>query len=115
MSLLSLLAFLPSPIVFGRLVDSSCRVWGERCGERTNCLLYDTDALRLSMGLMAAGCLALATLCDAAVWWMVGELDLYDDDEGGEGREKKGEMHTCTIHIICVSLKDKISSLPSEL
>ncbi len=28
-SLLSLFAFLPSPIIFGKLVDAACVLWGE--------------------------------------------------------------------------------------
>ena len=28
-SLLSLLAFLPSPVIFGKLVDAACKLWGE--------------------------------------------------------------------------------------
>ena len=40
---LSLFAMLPSPIIFGAIIDNTCLLWQEECGETTNCLLYDTD------------------------------------------------------------------------
>ncbi len=58
---------------------------GESCGEKTNCLVYDTDQLRLNLGLMATASMVLATCCDAAIWFLVGDLELYDDDGDGDG------------------------------
>ena len=37
------LGFLPGAILFGSLFDFSCLVWGEKCGERGKCQMYDVD------------------------------------------------------------------------
>ena len=48
--LLSLLAMLPSPIVYGGIIDNTCILWQETCdGGTGNCLLYDTVKLRLTL------------------------------------------------------------------
>ena len=52
---MSLLAMLPSPIIFGSIIDNTCLLWQEECGETTNCLLYDTDRLRQALMLTTAG------------------------------------------------------------
>ena len=37
-------AFLPAPLIFGRIIDSTCIVWRvNACGRRTSCWLYDMD------------------------------------------------------------------------
>ncbi len=43
----TLLGFLPNPVIFGNLIDSSCLVWEESCGETGICWLYDTVSFRL--------------------------------------------------------------------
>ena len=92
-SLLSLLAFFPSPIIFGALMDNACLIWGEKCGERTNCLLYDTDTMRHYMCGLTAACLALATLFDIGVYRseQVKRLQLWEEKEGEEKNEDKQE------------------------
>ena len=50
--LLSLLAMLPSPIVYGAIIDNTCILWQESCdGGTGNCLLYDTEKLRMTLML----------------------------------------------------------------
>ena len=61
-SLLSLFVFLPSPIIVASIMDNSCLEWGSNCGERTNCVLYDTDAMRKTLCFFVSVCLALATV-----------------------------------------------------
>ena len=61
-SLLSLFVFLPSPIIVASIMDKSCQEWGSNCGVRTNCVLYDTDAMRKTLCYFVSVCLALATL-----------------------------------------------------
>ena len=63
------------------LTDRSCDLWGEECGETTNCLLYDTDKMRQSITILPAACLAISFLADFGVWRCVGDLQLYQDDQ----------------------------------
>lgn len=44
--LMSLFAFIPSPIIFGSLLDNTCLVWGKTCSGNGNCWLYDGETLR---------------------------------------------------------------------
>lgn len=46
MMLMSLFAFIPSPIFFGNLMDRNCLVWGKTCSGNGNCWLYNGETLR---------------------------------------------------------------------
>ena len=63
-----------------RITDSTCLVWGEVCGELTNCQLYDTDRLRQLLSWVTSAAIFISTLCDVLVWRHVGELELYDEE-----------------------------------
>jgi hypothetical protein len=82
-SALSAFAILPSPIIFGAIYDSSCTIWGEKCGETLNCLVYDTEKLRVSIAMLMASLMALALIGNCGVWYFVKNLKIYDegDDE----------------------------------
>jgi len=80
-SFLSLFAFFPSPIIFGALIDNTCTIWGSSCGEETNCLLYDTDAMRNTMCWFTATCLFVSFLFDVGVWRFSDGLQLYEEEE----------------------------------
>merc|ERR1712123_211367 len=80
-SLLSLFVFLPSPVIFGSIMDNACMVWGKNCGETTNCLLYDTDAMRNTLCYFVAVCILLATFADIGVWWNCKHVEIFDVEE----------------------------------
>jgi len=80
-SALSLFVFLPSPIIFGSIMDNACMVWGQNCGETTNCLLYDTDAMRNTLCYFVAVCILLATFADIGVWWNCKHIEIFDLEE----------------------------------
>ena len=63
-----------------RITDSTCLVWGEVCGELTNCQLYDTDRLRQLLSWVTSAAIFISPLCDVLVWRHVGELELYDEE-----------------------------------
>ena len=60
--ILSALSILPAPIIFGALYDSSCTIWGEKCGETLNCLVYDTDKLRTGLAHLVASLISVALM-----------------------------------------------------
>ncbi|PIK58763.1 putative solute carrier organic anion transporter family member 1A4 [Apostichopus japonicus] len=41
-----ILAYIPGPVVWGALIDMSCILFQESCGETGNCLVYNTDQFR---------------------------------------------------------------------
>lgn len=44
--LISLLALIPGPIIYGALIDSTCLVWDDACGIKGNCWVHDPDKFR---------------------------------------------------------------------
>lgn len=89
-------AFIPHPLIFGALADSSCKVWEESNGTTGNCWLYDVDKLRYVMHGACVAFMALGTAFDFVVFLLSGRLkDFYDDvpqedpDKGINGKNAK--------------------------
>ncbi|KAM7397482.1 hypothetical protein PAMA_005668 [Pampus argenteus] len=40
------LAFMPGPVLYGSVIDSTCILWGRKCGRLTSCLYYNLDSFR---------------------------------------------------------------------
>jgi len=51
--MISLLALIPGPIMFGRLIDSTCLVWTKTCNGNGNCQLYDQTRFRYSLNFLS--------------------------------------------------------------
>ena len=67
-----LFGYIPAPILFGNLIDSSCLLWKSNCGESGGrCLMYDIEKFRYKyVGLCATiKIVALAIFC--VDWWLV--------------------------------------------
>lgn len=79
MALHSLFAFLPAPIVFGWIIDTTCTLWGKTCSGTGNCWVYDGEQLRFALNLSAALLTLLGTLCDVGVWYLVKDLIIFDE------------------------------------
>lgn len=46
-----LFGYIPAPIVFGNLIDSTCILWQSTCGEKGGrCLIYDIESFRYKYG-----------------------------------------------------------------
>lgn len=39
-------AFMPGPVLYGSVIDTTCILWGEKCGKQTSCLYYNLDHFR---------------------------------------------------------------------
>ncbi|MEQ2172077.1 hypothetical protein GOODEAATRI_017333 [Goodea atripinnis] len=39
-------AFMPGPVLYGSVIDTTCIMWGEKCGQKTSCQYYDLDSFR---------------------------------------------------------------------
>lgn len=80
--LVSLFALIPGPILYGRLIDSTCLVWTEKCsGSRGNCQLYDQRAFRYIINLTALSLTTIGVFFDVLVWKFGKNLDLYGERE----------------------------------
>ncbi|XP_067666969.1 solute carrier organic anion transporter family member 2B1-like [Haliotis asinina] len=51
----SLLGFLPAPIVFGYIIDSTCIIWESSCGVRGSCGQYELESLRVRLNATECG------------------------------------------------------------
>lgn len=67
-----LFGYIPAPILFGNLIDSTCILWKSTCGETGGrCLIYDIEQFRFKyVGLCAT--IKVVALCIFMVdWWLV--------------------------------------------
>lgn len=78
--LTSLFALIPGPIIFGRIIDSTCLSWTFKCGQQGNCQLYDSIKFRYNLHYAAAGFTLIGVIFDFLVWYFGRDLELYGDD-----------------------------------
>ncbi len=78
---MSLLAMLPSPMVYGTLIDSTCILWQEECGETANCLLYDTVSLRKTLMLTTGFIMLGGVAFDGAVWYYSKDVVIFNPEQ----------------------------------
>ncbi|VDN59222.1 unnamed protein product [Dracunculus medinensis] len=59
----NLLGFIPAPIIFGYILDSTCMLWHSRCpDDYGNCVVYDNKLFRQNFHLSSASSQALAVI-----------------------------------------------------
>ncbi|XP_046384206.1 solute carrier organic anion transporter family member 5A1 isoform X2 [Ischnura elegans] len=67
-----LFGYIPAPILFGNLIDSTCILWKSTCGEKGGrCLLYDIEQFRFRYVGICAGIKLLALALFLIDWWLV--------------------------------------------
>ncbi|XP_060805565.1 solute carrier organic anion transporter family member 5A1 isoform X1 [Amyelois transitella] len=68
-----LFGYIPAPIVFGNLIDSTCLLWKQSCsGEKGGrCLLYDIEQFRYRYVGLCGGIKIVALGIFLADWWLV--------------------------------------------
>ncbi|CAH2050576.1 unnamed protein product, partial [Iphiclides podalirius] len=68
-----LFGYIPAPIVFGNLIDSTCILWKQSCGGEKGgrCLLYDIEQFRYRYVGLCGGIKIVALGIFLADWWLV--------------------------------------------
>ncbi|XP_055920928.1 solute carrier organic anion transporter family member 74D [Eupeodes corollae] len=94
--LISLFALIPGPIIFGRIIDSTCLVWTKQCGQNGNCQLYDQERFRYMVNLSAVAFTVLGIFFDILVWYYGKNLDLYGEKEAERLAELKKKNRQVT-------------------
>ncbi|KAH8338694.1 hypothetical protein KR074_003486 [Drosophila pseudoananassae] len=79
--MISLFALIPGPIMFGRLIDSTCLVWSQTCNGSGNCQLYDQTRFRYSLNFLSCVLTFIGMFFDFLVWYYGRTLDIYGDKE----------------------------------
>ncbi|KAH8267512.1 hypothetical protein KR018_006415 [Drosophila ironensis] len=82
--MISLFALIPGPIMFGRLIDSTCLVWAKTCNGNGNCQLYDQSRFRYSLNFLSCVLTFFGMFFDFLVWYYGRDLDIYGDKEAKE-------------------------------
>lgn len=79
-AIMNMFAFIPYPLIYGALVDSSCLVWEDRCGDRGACWLYDLSKFRFLLhGVTAALLVVGCFLQGVVVRYSDRVTDFYED------------------------------------
>ena len=79
-----LFGYIPSPIMFGAVIDSTCLLWKQTCeGAGGRCLLYDIELFRYKYVGICAGIKALAFLIFVLTWWLIKKREEKEKLEGG--------------------------------
>lgn len=67
-----LFGYIPAPILFGYLIDSSCLLWKSPCGESGGrCLIYDIEKFRYKYIGLCTCIKVVALLIFFVDWWLV--------------------------------------------
>ncbi|XP_001975178.3 solute carrier organic anion transporter family member 5A1 [Drosophila erecta] len=99
----AVLTFIPSPIIFGWMLDSYCLVWGKTCSSKGNCWIYDTKSLRYTMNLVSASLVFLGSFWNIGIWYHAKDMKVFDEEEEAvqtkqvDGIELKEKPRDATI------------------
>uniref|UniRef100_A0A8R1DYU3 Solute carrier organic anion transporter family member n=1 Tax=Caenorhabditis japonica TaxID=281687 RepID=A0A8R1DYU3_CAEJA len=81
----SLFGTLPSPIIWGLVIDAACLVWDKTCdGHRGACSIYHPERLRVWMHLLYVGIRIISLLTDIYVWKHSKHLNIMDEPASEE-------------------------------
>lgn len=81
-TIIHLFALIPSPILFGWILDSTCEVFGKSCsGNSGNCWIYNEMAMKYALNFTAAFFIGLGTIVDIGVWRNSKNLKIFDDED----------------------------------
>ncbi|XP_053104331.1 solute carrier organic anion transporter family member 5A1 isoform X2 [Hemicordylus capensis] len=67
--LLRTLAYIPTPIYFGAVIDTTCMLWQQECGVQGSCWEYDVTSFRFVYFGLAAGLKCVGFLFIFLAWY----------------------------------------------
>ncbi|KAH8258139.1 hypothetical protein KR038_006469 [Drosophila bunnanda] len=100
----TVLVYIPGPIVSGWMWDSYCLVWGKTCGVEGNCWIYDSRSLRLTINLVSAFLMFLASFWNIGIWYYAKDIKIFDEEETADTQSRCG----------VIDLKEQPSYTPAD-
>uniref|UniRef100_A0A914Z305 Solute carrier organic anion transporter family member n=1 Tax=Panagrolaimus superbus TaxID=310955 RepID=A0A914Z305_9BILA len=86
--LVSLFGTLPSPVLWGALIDSACLVWDRSCtSSRGACAIYDPYILRMRMHIVYVCIRLVSCLTDLYVWYYAKDLNILEEEEEEDAKK----------------------------
>jgi sodium-independent organic anion transporter len=79
--LVSLFGTLPSPVLWGVLIDSACLIWERSCSSRGACAIYDPYTLRMRMHIVYCVIRLVSCTTDLYVWYYAKDLNILEEEE----------------------------------
>ena len=81
----ALFAFLPSPLVYGKIIDGACSLWQTLCGDDTgNCVTYDLVQFRTRFMFTTSVFMSLGVISDIMVWYESKDLVVFRENKMNE-------------------------------
>ena len=78
----ALFAFLPSPLVYGKIIDGACSLWQTLCGDDTgNCVTYDLVQFRTRFMFTTSVFMSLGVISDIMVWYESKDLVVFRENK----------------------------------
>ena len=101
---------MPGPIIFGAIIDGTCKLWKYSCGERLSCLLYDIAKFRVaivSFGMVARS-IAFLMILGLYIYFWATKRENWREDSKPMDKEfvintKKTKENGVNIKALCVS------------
>merc|ERR1712013_508463 len=80
-----LFGYIPSPILFGDVIDSTCLLWKQTCegAQGGRCLIYDIEMFRYKYVGICAGIKVIASLIFFLDWWLIRRRERQEKMAGG--------------------------------
>ncbi|XP_052031913.1 solute carrier organic anion transporter family member 5A1 isoform X4 [Apodemus sylvaticus] len=89
--LLRTLAYIPTPIYFGAVIDTTCMLWQQECGVQGSCWEYNVTSFRFVYFGLAAGLKFVGFIFIFLAWYSI----KYKED--GLQRRRGGEFPLSTV------------------
>ncbi|XP_067409618.1 solute carrier organic anion transporter family member 5A1 [Emydura macquarii macquarii] len=88
--LLRTLAYIPTPIYFGAVIDTTCMLWQQDCGVQGSCWEYDVTSFRFVYFGLAAGLKFVAFFFIFLAWYSI----KYKEDQLQRQRWRSSPVNT---------------------
>ncbi|VDN05235.1 unnamed protein product [Thelazia callipaeda] len=79
----NIFGFIPSPIIFGWLIDGECQIWHSKCAQNHgNCAIYNNEAFRYGFHVASAIFQVLAVFSAVICYYLSKKFTFPEEEEG---------------------------------